>query len=211
MRNFLLIFFCFISTVLLSQEYHFDYMLKTIAIRTNPKNQYESFDMINSKNHYWYMEVGKNTISENYYSILIDKDKKNILRFQVSDLRKNPLIFQLESNDKYSDYPRYSFKNLKIESIGKLKYKIYPEQILKPKKQIFEMEVQLEKFEDDLIVINFELLNNEQEFEIENLSKSQLKEENQTGNFYIKEINIKYIHNSVINYKIVPTKVNVNL
>lgn len=158
-------------------------MLKTTVKRSNPSNQYESFDMVNSKNHYLYMEVGKNTITENYYSILIDKEKKNILRFLVSDISKNPLIFQLENSHKLSNYQYYKFVNLKIESIGKLKFKIYPEKIIKPKKQVFELEIQLEKFEDDLIVIDFETLTTEQEFEIENLIKSQLKSENLTGNF----------------------------
>lgn len=181
-KKFLLLFY-FISSFVFSQNYMFDYMLKTTVKRSNPSNQYESFDMVNSKNHYLYMEVGKNTITENYYSILIDKEKKNILRFLVSDISKNPLIFQLENSHKLSNYQYYKFVNLKIESIGKLKFKIYPEKIIKPKKQVFELEIQLEKFEDDLIVIDFETLTTEQEFEIENLIKSQLKSENLTGNF----------------------------
>ena len=105
----------------------------------------------------------------------------------------------------------YNFFNLKIENVGELKYKITPEKILKPANQIFEMVVQLEKFEDDLIIINFEPLSHEQELQIETLIKEKLKSENQIGNFYIKEIKIKYFKKSTIIKNIIPQKIDVIL
>ena len=169
------------SLFVFSQEYQFDYMLKSTVKRENPDYNYQSYDMVNSKNHNLYMEVGRNNINDNYYSILVDNDKKNVSRFNLTDVNKNPIDFIYERGfEILNDYKvYYKFFNLKIENVGELKYKITPEKILKPANQIFEMEVQLEKFEDDLIIINFEPLSHEQELQIETLIKDKLKSENQ--------------------------------
>ena len=209
----------FISFVLLfplfvfSQEYLFDYMLKSTVKRENPDYNYQSYDMVNSKNHNLYMEVGRNNINHNYYSILVDNDKKIVSRFNLTDVNKNPIDFIYERGfEILNDYKvYYNFFNLKIENVGELKYKITPEKILKPANQIFEMEVQLEKFEDDLIIINFEPLSHEQELQIETLIKEKLKSENQIGNFYIKEIKIKYFKKSTMIKNVIPQKVDVIL
>jgi hypothetical protein len=209
----------FISFVLLfplfvfSQEYRFDYMLKSTVKRENPDYNYQSYDMVNSKNHNLYMEVGRNNINHNYYSILVDNDKKIVSRFNLTDVNKNPIDFIYERGfEILNDYKvYYNFFNLKIENVGELKYKITPEKILKPANQIFEMVVQLEKFEDDLIIINFEPLSHEQELQIETLIKEKLKSENQIGNFYIKEIKIKYFKKSTMIKNVIPQKVDVIL
>lgn len=201
------------SLFVFSQEYTFDYMLKSSVKREDPNYDYQSYDMVNSKNHNLYMEVGRNTVNHNYYSILVDNDKKIVSRFNLTDVNKNPIDFIYERGfEILNDYKVYSnFFNLKIENVGELKYKITPEKILKPANQIFEMEVQLEKFEDDLIIINFEPLSHEQELQIETLIKDKLKSENQIGNFYIKEIKIKYFKKSTMIKNVIPQKVDVIL
>ena len=201
------------SLFVFSQEYQFDYMLKSTVKRDNPDYNYQSYDMVNSKNHNLYMEVGRNNINHNYYSILVDNDKKIVSRFNLTDVNKNPIDFIYERGfEILNDYKvYYNFFNLKIENVGELKYKITPEKILKPANQIFEMEVQLEKFEDDLIIINFEPLSHEQELQIEKLIKEKLKSENQIGNFYIKEIKIKYFKKSTMIKNVIPQKVDVIL
>ena len=201
------------SLFVFSQEYQFDYMLKSTVKRDNPDYNYQSYDMVNSKNHNLYMEVGRNNINHNYYSILVDNDKKIVSRFNLTDVNKNPIDFIYERGfEILNDYKvYYNFFNIKIENVGELKYKIIPEKILKPSKQIFEMVVQLEKFEDDLIIINFEPLSHEQELQIETLIKDKLKSENQIGNFYIKEIKIKYFKKSTIIKNIIPQKIDVIL
>ena len=201
------------SLFVFSQEYQFDYMLKSTVKRDNPDYNYQSYDMVNSKNHNLYMEVGRNNINHNYYSILVDNDKKIVSRFNLTDVNKNPIDFIYERGfEILNDYKvYYNFFNLKIENVGELKYKITPEKILKPANQIFEMEVQLEKFEDDLIIINFEPLSHEQELQIETLIKEKLKSENQIGNFYIKEIKIKYFKKSTMIKNVIPQKVDVIL
>ena len=189
------------------------YMLKSSVKREDPNYDYQSYDMVNSKNHNLYMEVGRNTVNHNYYSILVDNDKKIVSRFNLTDVNKNPIDFIYERGfEILNDYKvYYNFFNLKIENVGELKYKITPEKILKPANQIFEMEVQLEKFEDDLIIINFEPLSHEQELQIETLIKEKLKSENQIGNFYIKEIKIKYFKKSTMIKNVIPQKVDVIL
>ena len=201
------------SLFVFSQEYQFDYMLKSTVKRENPDYNYQSYDMVNSKNHNLYMEVGRNNINHNYYSILVDNDKKIVSRFNLTDVNKNPIDFIYERGfEILNDYKvYYNFFNIKIENVGELKYKIIPEKILKPSKQIFEMVVQLEKFEDDLIIINFEPLSHEQELQIETLIKEKLKSENQIGNFYIKEIKIKYFKKSTMIKNVIPQKVDVIL
>ena len=213
MKKLLTSLFLLFSLFVFSQEYQFDYMLKSTVKRENPDYNYQSYDMVNSKNHNLYMEVGRNNINHNYYSILVDNDKKIVSRFNLTDVNKNPIDFIYERGfEILNDYKvYYNFFNLKIENVGELKYKITPEKILKPANQIFEMEVQLEKFEDDLIIINFETLSHEQELQIETLIKDKLKSENQIGNFYIKEIKIKYFKKSTMIKNVIPQKVDVIL
>ena len=213
MKKLLTSLFLLFSLFVFSQEYQFDYMLKSTVKRENPDYNYQSYDMVNSKNHNLYMEVGRNNINHNYYSILADNDKKIVSRFNLTDVNKNPIDFIYERGfEILNDYKvYYNFFNLKIENVGELKYKITPEKILKPANQIFEMEVQLEKFEDDLIIINFETLSHEQELQIETLIKDKLKSENQIGNFYIKEIKIKYFKKSTMIKNVIPQKVDVIL
>ena len=213
MKKLFISFVLLFSLFIFSQEYQFDYMLKSTVKRENPDYNYQSYDMVNSKNHNLYMEVGRNNINHNYYSILVDNDKKIVSRFNLTDVNKNPIDFIYERGfEILNDYKvYYKFFNLKIENVGELKYKITPEKILKPANQIFEMEVQLEKFEDDLIIINFEPLSHEQELQIETLIKDKLKSENQIGNFYIKEIKIKYFKKSTIIKNIIPQKIDVIL
>ena len=213
MKKLFISFVLLFSLFIFSQEYQFDYMLKSTVKRDNPDYNYQSYDMVNSKNHNLYMEVGRNNINHNYYSILVDNDKKNVSRFNLTDVNKNPIDFIYERGfEILNDYKvYYKFFNLKIENVGELKYKITPEKILKPANQIFEMEVQLEKFEDDLIIINFEPLSHEQELQIETLIKEKLKSENQIGNFYIKEIKIKYFKKSTMIKNVIPQKVDVIL
>ena len=213
MKKLFISFVLLFSLFIFSQEYQFDYMLKSTVKRDNPDYNYQSYDMVNSKNHNLYMEVGRNNINHNYYSILVDNDKKIVSRFNLTDVNKNPIDFIYERGfEILNDYKvYYNFFNIKIENVGELKYKIIPEKILKPSKQIFEMEVQLEKFEDDLIIINFEPLSHEQELQIETLIKEKLKSENQIGNFYIKEIKIKYFKKSTMIKNVIPQKVDVIL
>ena len=213
MKKLFISFVLLFSLFVFSQEYQFDYMLKSTVKRENPDYNYQSYDMVNSKNHNLYMEVGRNNINHNYYSILVDNDKKIVSRFNLTDVNKNPIDFIYERGfEILNDYKvYYNFFNLKIENVGELKYKITPEKILKPANQIFEMEVQLEKFEDDLIIINFEPLSHEQELQIETLIKEKLKSENQIGNFYIKEIKIKYFKKSTMIKNVIPQKVDVIL
>ena len=213
MKKLFISFVLLFSLFIFSQEYQFDYMLKSTVKRDNPDYNYQSYDMVNSKNHNLYMEVGRNNINDNYYSILVDNDKKIVSRFNLTDVNKNPIDFIYERGfEILNDYKvYYKFFNLKIENVGELKYKITPEKILKPANQIFEMVVQLEKFEDDLIIINFEPLSHEQELQIETLIKEKLKSENQIGNFYIKEIKIKYFKKSTIIKNIIPQKIDVIL
>ena len=213
MKKLFISFVLLFSLFIFSQEYQFDYMLKSTVKRENPDYNYQSYDMVNSKNHNLYMEVGRNNINHNYYSILVDNDKKIVSRFNLTDVNKNPIDFIYERGfEILNDYKvYYNFFNLKIENVGELKYKITPEKILKPANQIFEMVVQLEKFEDDLIIINFEPLSHEQELQIEKLIKEKLKLENQIGNFYIKEIKIKYFKKSTMIKNVIPQKVDVIL
>ena len=213
MKKLLTFLVLLFSLFVFSQEYQFDYMLKSTVKRDNPDYNYQSYDMVNSKNHNLYMEVGRNNINHNYYSILVDNDKKIVSRFNLTDVNKNHIDFIYERGfEILNDYKvYYKFFNLKIENVGELKYKITPEKILKPANQIFEMVVQLEKFEDDLIIINFEPLSHEQELQIETLIKEKLKSENQIGNFYIKEIKIKYFKKSTMIKNVIPQKVDVIL
>lgn len=211
-NKLLFLFFFFLFFELFSQNYSFDYMLVSDNKRISKTiERYEGHDVVNSKNHQWYMELGKNTITKNYYSILIDNDRNLISRFLVSDINRSPLYFEHEGTFKKTNFQYYKFKDLKIQNIGDLKYKISPQEILKPKKEIFEIEFQLEKFEDNLLIFNFELLSYHQQTEILNLVKEQLKSENQVGNFYIKEIKISYFKKTIFTSTIKPKKVIIDL
>ena len=92
MKKLFISFVLLFSLFIFSQEYQFDYMLKSTVKRDNPDYNYQSYDMVNSKNHNLYMEVGRNNINDNYYSILVDNDKKNVSRFNII-MQPYPCIF----------------------------------------------------------------------------------------------------------------------
>ena len=96
MKKLFISFVLLFSLFIFSQEYQFDYMLKSTVKRENPDYNYQSYDMVNSKNHNLYMEVGRNNINHNYYSILVDNDKKIVSRFNLTDVNKNPIHFKYE-------------------------------------------------------------------------------------------------------------------
>lgn len=86
-----------------------------------------------------------------------------------------------------------------------------PEKIINPNDEQLEIKVKLEPFEDDLLIINFELLNYSQILEIENLIKDKLKSENLIGNYYIKEITYRYKKNTILYELITPIKIENHL
>ena len=93
MKKLLTFLVLLFSLFVFSQEYTFDYMLKSSVKREDPNYDYQSYDMVNSKNHNLYMEVGRNTVNHNYYSILVDNDKKIVSRFNLTDVAVAQLLF----------------------------------------------------------------------------------------------------------------------
>ena len=93
--KFLIFFLLSLSLTASAQQYKFDYMLKSENIREDSKYNSTSFDMINSKDHTYYMEVGQNSITGKYYSILFDYDKKEFYRFDINNrkiISPSPLL-----------------------------------------------------------------------------------------------------------------------
>ena len=108
MKKLFISFVLLFSLFIFSQEYQFDYMLKSTVKRDNPDYNYQSYDMVNSKNHNLYMEVGRNNINHNYYSILVDNDEKIVSRFNLTDVNKNPIDFIYERGfEILNDYKVY--------------------------------------------------------------------------------------------------------
>lgn len=209
MKKLLVTIFLQFFSFVFSQDYQFDYMLKANVVRENPQFTIESYDMMNSKNHSYYMEVYKDKNA--YRSFLIDNQIKIVHRFRELHFSANPMSFKYKNSNALSDYSYYNLSKFKIEKIGELTYKVTPEKILNPKEEHLEIEVKLEPFEDDLLVINFDLLSYSQRLEIENLIKEKLKSENLIGKYFIKEIIYKYKKNSTWTEKITPIRIDNHL
>lgn len=209
MKKLFTTFFLFLISFVFSQEYQFDYMLKTTVVRENPQFTNESYDMMNSKNHNYYMEVYKD--KNLYKSFLIDNQNKIVHRFKELDFSKNPMSFKYKNSNSLSNYSYYNLTKFKIEKIGELTYKVTPEKILNPKEEHLVIEVKLEPFEDDLLIINFDLLSSNQELEIENLIKEKLRSESLFGKYFIKEIIYKYKKNSIWAEQITPIRIDNHL
>lgn len=206
MKKLLTLSAYFFVIFVFSQEYQFNYMLKASVKKENPDFSSQTYDMMNSKDHSYYMEVYKETNSNK--SFLIDNQKKIVHRFKKLNFNKNPITYLYKNSNVLSANSYYDVLNFKIEKIGELSYKIVPEKILNPKDEQLEIELKLEPFEDDLLKINFELLSYSQSLEIENLIKDKLKSENLNGNYYIEEITFRYKKNTVLNKKITPIKID---
>lgn len=209
MKKLFISFVLLFSLFIFSQEYQFNYMLKASVKKENPDFNFQSYDMINSKNHSYYMEVYKENNS--YKSFLIDNKKKIVHHFKKLNFNRNPITFLHKNSNALSEYSYYDLLKFRIEKTEELSYKIMPEKIINPNDEQLEIKVKLEPFEDDLLIINFELLNYSQILEIENLIKDKLKSENLIGNYYIKEITYRYKKNTILYELITPIKIENHL
>lgn len=209
MKKLLTTIFLLLISFVFSQEYQFNYMLKSTVKRENPDLNSQSYDMVNSKNHSYYMEVYKKNNS--YISLLIDYQKKEVHRFKKLNFNDNSMTFSYKNSSVISAYSYYDLLKFKIEKTEELSYKIMPEKIINPNDEQLEIDVKLEPFEDDLLIINFDLLNYSQTLEIENLIKDKLKSENLIGNYYIKEITYRYKKNAILYELITPIKIENHL
>ncbi len=213
--KFLIFFLLSLSLTASAQQYKFDYMLKSENIREDSKYNSTSFDMINSKDHNYYMEVGQNSITGKYYSILFDYDKKEFYRFDINNrkiISPSPLLFAFKSITSPIDVQFIYYNDLQIEKIGKYRYKIIGNKSTKRKKKNkLEITLELEPHTHDLLIFDFEPLTTKQQQEILVLLKNTLKSENGPGHFFIKEITFHYFKDSLFKKKITPVKIDVNL
>ncbi len=212
--KYLVVFFLGLSFAASAQLYKFDYMLKSENIREDSKYNSTSFDMINSKDHTYYMEVGQNSITGIYYSILFDYDKKELYRFDINNrkiISTSPLLFTFKGVGVYNDIPFLRYNDLQIAKIGNHHYRIIGKNKKKSKKNKLEITLELESHTHDLLIFDFEPLTTQQQQEIITLLRNTLKTENESGNFYIKEITFRYFKDSLLKQKITPIKIDVNL
>ena len=211
MKKFLLVFLLIQICTLNAQKFDFDYILNSENTREIKQHNYKSYDMVNSKNHNLYMEVAQNTLSKDLYSILLDYSDKIIYRFDINKFANNNLKFNYQYASQMSGKYPPKTKSFKIEKIGDLAYRIYTSTNAKRKYEDFELFINLQPFEDDLLIINFEVFTKEQMNAIENLIKNQLQKDSKIGNFYIKEITYNYFKKSVLNKRITPEKISLTI
>ena len=189
-KKVIFLIFCIVAQTLFSQKYEFDYMLKNEHVVKNPKYYLISYMMLNSENRHISMFVINDIKTGVFSSILIDDKNNTGHHFTLGKVMEPPFIFNHTDSFKLSDLIIYQYKELKIHKIGDLHYKI------KVQSREFDIELKLEPYEADLILIHFENLNYKQSIEIENLIKNTLIADKQTGNFYIKEITYRFKWNN---------------
>lgn len=209
MKKLLLLILLLQTMNMFAQKYSFDYMLK--SENNNNGTNFQSSNLVNSKNHNIYMELAKNKSTNSFYAILIDYDNRLIHYFRMGEELTNPLKLSYENRSELTNAGTIKETKFKIEKVSDLNYRIYTADLPVKNKDYFEVDLLLAPFEDDLIIINFELLSRKKGLEIEELLKDQLQLENLQGNFYIKEINYKYLKKASFSSKIRPEKYIVNL
>ncbi len=210
--KFLIFFFLSLSIAASAQLYKFDYMLKSENTRDDAKYNHTSFDMINSNDHTYYMNVGSNSVTGMYRSLLFDHSKKELYIFYINNRKMvSPLLFTFKGVGVYNDRQFLRYNDLQIVKIGNHRYRIIGKSKKKSKKNEIEIILELEPHTNDLLLFNFEPLTSLQQQEIITLLKNTLKSENESGNFYIKEITFHYFKDSLFQQKITPVKIDVNL
>lgn len=183
-KNFLLLF-CFISSFVFSQEYHFDYMMK-YEVSSEINNHYTSFHMINSNDKDVLMEIGQNTVTKKFYATIKDSKKDIVHHFALNDPASDQLQFVYESSNSLTKYRLYKYDSLQIERVGQLKYKIYTIKNKSIKKNNFIFNIELMPFEDNLLYVDYEPLRHSEEIEILQLIKSKLMTDEVDKNYIIK-------------------------
>lgn len=207
MNKILTLSFLMLCFILNAQKYKFYYILNSEIVRENPKYNYKRFDMVNSKNHNIYMDVSQDNRTKGLSSILYDYKNMSGFRFDIAQDSAKALKFNLFSSFNLIDKKFINYKSMKIEKIADLKYKLFTTDKKMMSKNDLEIVITLVAFEADLIIIHFEPLTKQQQYEIENTIKKQLTSDNKTGTYYIKEITYKYFKDSYYNEKIIPEKI----
>lgn len=152
MRNFFLILLCFISTLTLSQEYHFDYFVKEKSTHTKPiENVLLTERLVNSKTGTTIYLWNKNN---KITAILYTDDNKLKHVFNVKKIKDQINFIYKHSTKINQDYqpkaPYVSKQVFKIKKIDSLKYNIVVFKNSKLKKWKINAVVNFEKaeFED---------------------------------------------------------------
>jgi len=206
MKKNLLVIFCFISSFVFSQEYHFDYIMK-YEVSSEMNNHYTSFHMINSKDKDVLMEIGQNTVTKKFYAIIKDSKKDIVHHFALNDPASDQLQFVYESSNSLTKYRLYKYDSLQIERVGQLKYKIYTIKNKSIKKNNFIFNIELMPFEDNLMYVDYEPLRHSEEIEILQLIKNKLMTDEVDNNYIMKSFscnsNLKGI---AVTQKLIETK-----
>lgn len=158
-----------------SQKYEFDYLMEyELKIGNNNFNQY--YLAVNSEDKSVIMEIGKNSITNKYYAILINNEKNVVYHFQINgNTIGNTTKFEFERKYEIQNISHFRYNYLNIEEIEASQFKI---SALNKKKQkekiIFEMDISLMKFPKDLSFIFYEPLTYKENSTIVELIKQKL-------------------------------------
>lgn len=188
MRNFFLILLCFISTLTLSQEYHFDYFVKEKSTYVKPiENVSFTEKLVNSKTGTTiYLWNKNNKITGILY---VDNNKLKHV-FNVRKLNNQFNFIYKHSSKINQDYqpkiPYISKQVFKIKKIDSLKYNIIVFKNSKSKKWKINTIVNLEKaeFEDFEFKVDH-VISNSIEAELKKLLDPNFK-------FITRKIDYKY-------------------
>ncbi|UFH31815.1 hypothetical protein LNP04_17895 [Chryseobacterium sp. C-71] len=188
MRNFFLILLCFVSTLVLSQEYHFDYFVKEKSVHLKSVKS-EWF------NDWFYNSTSDTKIYlENYnnktIAILYSEDKKLKHIFKVNKLKEQiNFVYKHSRRLNESDIPTTPYKGkevFEIKKLDSLKYSFAVFKDSKRKKKEIDAVINLDIGEFEYIDFRIDhIITREAEKHLKNLL-------NQNQKYIVRSVDYKY-------------------
>ncbi|WP_312345668.1 hypothetical protein [Chryseobacterium binzhouense] len=189
MKKKFLLLFCFVSSVVFSQEYHFDYFIKEKSKIIKPQKTEEWFND-------WFTNsmTGNEIFLRNYNNktiAVIYSRNENIKHiFRLSKIKNNINFFYKHSGKIVNNFqPKNDYKGkeiIKIRKIDSLKYNVVVYKNSKLKKKEIDALINFEEADFEHIKLSFDhLIADNVEKELRKLLNPKLK-------FIIKKIDYSY-------------------
>lgn len=176
-----------------SQKYEFDYLIE-YQTKIGKNVNYPYCLAVSSQNKSVIMEIGKNSITNKYYAILLDYERNIGCHFLINGKTiTNNTKFELERKYEFQSKSFFRYNYINVEEMEDSQLRISALNKKKKKeKVVFEMEISLMKFPKDLSFIFYEPLTNEQEMTlIDHIKQKLTNKPDFSEGFVIKNLTIK--------------------
>lgn len=194
MKSLFLFFTLLFSILVFSQKYHFDTKLE-FDLKIENNNKANIILLVNSSDKSYYMEVGRNRLTNYYYGIIFSNDQNAVVhRFDLPkklNLEKND--YRHTSSDRIMLYKgAYNYDKIQVSRIENLNFNVL---LCKNKKnkcvEKLSMQIELMPFQEDLAILEFEPLTDKQNAKILELIMNELTDQEKKSKYVVKQMLVK--------------------